>query len=99
MIVLTGTVRIPADKLDQARPLMKAVIEETRREDGCLFYSFGADVLDPGLIVIAEAWRDEASLGAHLGSAHFAAWREAGAALGVHDRQLTVYEAVSSKPL
>ena len=99
MIVLTGTIRIPADKLDQARPLMKAVIEETRREDGCLFYSFGEDVLDPGKIVVAEAWRDEACLGAHLGSAHFAAWRDAGAALGVADRQLTVYEAVSSKPL
>ena len=99
MIVLTGTVRIPADKLDQARPLMKAVIEATRREDGCLFYSFGEDVLDPGLIVVAEAWRDEACLGGHLGSAHFAAWREAGAALGVSDRKLTVYEAVSSKPL
>jgi quinol monooxygenase YgiN len=99
MIVLTGTVRIPADKLDQARPLMKAVIEATRREDGCLFYSFGEDVLDPGLIVVAEAWRDEASLGGHLGSAHFAAWRDAGAALGVSDRKLTVYEAVSSKPL
>ena len=81
MIVLTGTIRMPADKLDQARPLMKAVIEATRKEEGCLFYSFGADVLDAGLIVIAEAWR------------------EANAALGVTDRQLTVYEAVSSKPL
>ncbi|MGZ3274873.1 MAG: putative quinol monooxygenase [Caulobacteraceae bacterium] len=99
MIVLTGTVRIPADKLDQARPLMKAVIEATRQEDGCLFYSFGEDVLDPGLIVVAEAWRDEACLCAHLGSPHFHAWREANAALGVTDRQLTVYEAVSSKPL
>jgi len=78
---------------------MKAVIEATRQEDGCLSYSFGEDVLEPGLIVVAEAWRDEASLGAHLGSAHFAAWRDAGAALGVHDRQLTVYEAVSSKAL
>ena len=99
MIVLTGTVRIPADKLDQARPLMKAVIEATRKEDGCLFYSFGADVLDSGLIVIAEAWRDEACLGAHLSSSHFAAWRDAGAALGVSDRQLTIYEVSSSKPL
>src|SRR6185312_1162681 len=98
MIVLTGTVRIPADKLDQARPLMKQVIEATRKEDGCLFYSFGADVLQPGLIVVAEAWRDEAALGVHLNSSHFAAWRDAGAALGVSDRQLTVYEAVSSKP-
>ena len=99
MIVLTGTIRIPADKLDRARPAMKAVIEETRKEDGCLFYSFGEDVLQPGLIVIAEAWRDETCLGGHLNSPHFHAWREAGAALGVSDRQLTVYEAVSSKPL
>ncbi len=98
MIVLTGTIRIPADKLDQARPLMKAVIEATRQEDGCLFYRFGTDVLDPGLIVVAEAWRDEASLGAHLSSPHFHAWRDAGARQ-LHDRQLTVYEAVSSKPL
>ena len=99
MIVLTGTIRIPADKLDQARPLMKAVIEATRQEEGCLFYSFGEDVLQPGLIVVAEAWRDEACLGAHLNALHFHTWREAGAALGVSDRQLTVYEAVSSKPL
>jgi len=99
MIVLTGTVRIPVDKIEQARPLVKALIEATRKEDGCLFYSFGEDVLEPGLILVAEAWRDEASLGAHLGTAHFVAWRDAGAALGVSDRKLTVYEAVSSKPL
>ena len=99
MIVLNGTIRIPADKLDQARPAMKAVIEATRKEDGCLFYAFGEDVLDPGLIVIAEAWRDEPALGAHLSSPHFTAWRDANPGLGVTDRQLTVYEAVSSKPL
>ena len=99
MIVLTGTIRIPADKLDQARPAMKAVIEATRKEDGCLFYAFGEDVLDPGLIVIAEAWRDEAAMGAPLSSAVFTAWRDANAGLGVSDRQLTDYEAVSSKPL
>ena len=99
MIVLTGTVRIPADKLDQARPLMRAVIEETRKEDGCLFYHYAEDVLDPGLIVIAEAWRDEAAVGAHLATPHFHAWRDAGGDLGVSDRQLTVHDVASSKPL
>ncbi len=99
MIVLTGTIRIPADKLDQARPPMKAGNEETRKEEGCLFYSFGEDVTEPGLIVIAEAWRDEAALGGHLNSAHFAAWRDANPGLEITDRQLTVYEVVSSRPL
>lgn len=99
MIVLTGTIRIPAEKLAEARRAMKAVVEATRQEDGCLFYSFGEDVLEPGVIVIAEAWRDEAALGAHLSSPHFAAWRDANPGLGVTDRQLTVHNVVSSKPL
>jgi quinol monooxygenase YgiN len=99
MIVLTGSIRIPADKLDAARPLMRVLIEETRKEDGCLSYSFGQDVLDPGRIVIAEAWRDEDAVRAHLGAPHFIAWRDAGDSLGVTDRQLTIYEVSSSKPL
>jgi quinol monooxygenase YgiN len=99
MIVITGTIRIPADKLDAARPALRTLIEETRKEDGCLQYSFGEDVLDPGLLVGAEVWRDGAALGAHLATPHFAAWRESSAAFGVSDVDLTVYEAVSSKPL
>jgi len=99
MIVITGAIRIPADKLDEARPALRALIEETRREDGCLAYSFGEDVLDPGLLVAAEAWRDGAALAAHLGAPHFAAWREIGADLGVSDIKLTVYEVASANPL
>ena len=99
MIIILGTVRLPHDNIARARAAMEAMVMASRAEDGCLSYSFGEDVLDPGLIVVAEAWRDEACLGAHLASVHFAAWRDAGAALGVSDRQLTVYEAVSSKSL
>lgn len=99
MIVLTGTVRVPRDRLEEARPLMQQVIEATRKEDGCLFYTFGVDVTDPELLVVSEAWRDGACLGAHLNSPHFQAWREAGDKLGLFERNLTVYEAVSAKPL
>ena len=99
MIVITGTVRIPAGSLDLCRPAMKAMVEATRAEDGCLHYAYAEDVLEPGLIWVSEAWRDGAALGAHLNAPHFVAWRAAGADLGLHDRNLTVYEAVSAKPL
>ena len=99
MIVITGTIRIPVERLEEARPALRALIEETRREDGCLAYSFGEDVLEPGLMVAAEAWRDGAALAAHLDTAHFAAWRELGADLGVSDVKLTVYEVASANPL
>ena len=99
MIVITGSIRIPADKLVEARAPLRALIEATRAEDGCLAYSFGEDVLDPGLMVAAEAWRDGAALGAHLNTPHFAAWRDLGADLGVSDVKLTVYEVASATPL
>ena len=99
MIVITGTVRIPAGALDACRPAMKAMVEASNAEDGCLHYAYAEDVLEPGVIWVSEAWRDDAALKGHADSAHMAAWRAAGAALGLHDRNLTVYEAVSSRPL
>ncbi len=99
MIVITGTVRIPAGTLDQARPAMRAMVDGSRAEAGCLHYSYAEDVLEPGLIWVSEAWTDGAALEAHAQTDHMAAWRKAAGELGLHDRDLTVYEAVSSRPL
>ena len=99
MIVIHGTIRIPPENMADARPVMKALVDATRKEDGCIAYTFGEVVGDPGLILIAETWRDQAAVGAHFGAAHFVAWREANGELGVYDRQLTVFEVASSKAL
>ena len=99
MIVITGTVRIPAGSLDKVRPAMKAMVEGSRAEAGCIHYAYAEDVFEPGLIWVSESWTDGAALQAHAQTAHMATWREAGAALGLHDRQLTVYEVSSSRPL
>jgi quinol monooxygenase YgiN len=99
MIVITGTVRIPFGSLDKVRPAMKAMLEGSRAEPGCIHYAYAEDVFEPGLIWVSESWTDGAALQAHAQTAHMLAWREAGAALGLHDRQLTVYEVASSRPL
>ncbi len=99
MIVITGTVRIPVGSLDKCRPAMRAMVDASRAEQGCLHYSYAEDVFEPGLIWVSESWSDGAVLKAHAESAHMAAWRAAGAELGLHDRQLTAYEAVSAKSL
>lgn len=99
MIVITGTVRLQANKLEAARPHLRAFIEATRKEDGCLAYDFGEDPFDPGRLIASEAWRDEAALGAHLKSAHFAAWIGAVQDFAAGPPDLTVYEIASSRPL
>jgi quinol monooxygenase YgiN len=92
MILIAGTVRLPADNVAKGRAAMRAVIEATRAEPGCVEYAFSEDLLEPGLIHVNERWRSRDDLGAHMKSAHMLKWREESAALGLGDRKLSVYE-------
>ena len=98
-IVIAGTVRIPSENLAAFRPHMQAMLDASRAEDGCLEYSYAQDVLDPGLIRVFEAWRDQAALDAHFQAPHMAIWRSHWPAFGVSDRRLFAYEVASERQL
>jgi len=99
MLLIMGTVRLPAGGLDRARAAMEKMVTASRAEDGCLTYAYGQDVLDPTLIHIVERWHDREALRAHAVSAHMAEWRAAGGDLGLHDRDLKLYDADEGTPL
>ena len=92
MLLIVGTVSFPPDRMAETRPAMERMITASRQEDGCIGYSYAEDVLEPGLIHVSEAWRDEACLAAHFASDHLASWRAACAAVGAFDRRLSLYE-------
>lgn len=92
MLLIVGTIRLPPENLDTARPVMKRMVEASLGEDGCLEYSYAEDVLDAGLIHVKEMWRDQASLDRHFQSVHLAEWRAAWPGLGIHDRRLRSYD-------
>jgi quinol monooxygenase YgiN len=98
MLVITGTFRIPPDALEAARPAMAAMIAASRAEPGCLHYSYGEDVLQPGLIHVAEHWTTREALAAHGESPHIREWRAAWPALGIGERDLVLFEADSGSP-
>lgn len=99
MILIVGTVRLPADATERARPAMAAMLTASRAEDGCLTYAYAQDVLDPGLIHVVERWRDRAALDAHLRTAHMADWRAVWSDLGIGDRDLAMYETDDGRPI
>ncbi len=70
MLLIVGTIRLPAEKLDEARPVMQRMIEASRAEDGCLSYSYSQDVLETNVIHVKELWRDRVSLDKHFVSDH-----------------------------
>jgi quinol monooxygenase YgiN len=91
MIAVLGTFRFPPAKVEQARPLMARVTARTLQEPGCLAYAYSQDIGDPGLFHVTEKWTDRAALEQHFQTAHMAEWIAARAALGFHDRQISVY--------
>ena len=98
MLVIIGTIRLPAERLDEARPAMQRMILGSRTEPGCIDYSYAQDVLDAGLIHVTEVWSDREALDAHFRSPHIADWRASWAALGIGERDLMLYEAGEPKP-
>ncbi len=99
MLLIVGTVRLPADRLDTARPIMAAMVEASRAEAGCLEYSYAEDVLEPGLVHVKERWIHRAALNEHFKSSHLANWRANWPSLGIADRNLYLYEVVESEPI
>lgn len=99
MIVVVGQFRFPAERLAQARPIMRTVMIATRAEQGCIQYNYGEDVLDPGLIRVSELWESRAHLAAHMQTAHMAQWQRERAELGLSEREIMVYEARPGAPL
>ena len=98
-VVIVGSVRLPPERLNEARPHMAAMVAASRAEDGCVVYAYAEDLLEPGLIRVSEIWRDQAALDAHARSAHIQAWRAVWTGLGLHDRQLVAYDAGAPRPI
>lgn len=99
MLLITGTIRLPSDKLSEARPVMVEMVEKSRAEDGCLSYSYAEDLFEAGLIHVSELWRDQDALDAHFASEHLAQWRAHWPSLEIGERQLTVYEVSNARPV
>jgi len=98
MILVVGHFRVPVESLAAIRPLMGKVIAETVREDGCMEYAYAEDVSEPGLVRVSEKWRDRACLAAHFASPHMADWQRERAALGLHDRNIRIWDVGEGEP-
>jgi quinol monooxygenase YgiN len=99
VIVLAGTIRIPPENLDRARPDLEAMVQITRKEPGCLAYSFSFDVVEQGLVRVFEVFSNAEALAAHQTSPHMAAFRTQRETWGMFERNMTQYEISSFKKI
>lgn len=99
MIIVSGTLRLRPESVAALRAIAEVTLRETRKEEGCILYSFAEDLLEPGLIRIYEEWETMEALDAHGRTPHIEAWREAVKAEGPLGRELKTVEAGKTAPL
>jgi quinol monooxygenase YgiN len=99
MIIVSGTATVKPGALQKAREAMLKAIAATRKEDGCLFYTYGADVVAPDTIVILEYWRDWAALERHFTQPHMAEWIKTLGEVGVVSRDIRACAAGETRQL
>ncbi len=81
MIIVLGQLAIKDAAFSEIERPLHDLLAATRRDDGCMFYTFARDVENPNLIRFSERWRDQAAIDAHNAQPHMAALQ---AAVGPH---------------
>lgn len=86
-VVVAGTLDFARPDLERIVLHLRAMIEASRLQAGCIAYDAAEDLFSPGTVRITEMWEDAASLKAHEASAPVAAWFEALKSSGIkHSR-------------
>lgn len=71
MIVLIAKNTVQDGKQEEFIRIAGKMVEETRKEVGCLSYDLAKDEADDSVFYFIEKYQDEAALEAHRASAYF----------------------------
>jgi len=99
MIVIAGHVTIDPQQREKAEAAAREMMLETRKENGCISYTFSADLDQAGRFRIFEEWENDEDLRAHFASPHMARFQQAVGGLGVREMKVQRYEVSKVGPV
>ncbi len=65
------------DRAEELKSVCMALIEPTRKEEGCISYELYQDTTNPGRFTFIETWESKQHLDIHLQSSHLVAAADA----------------------
>jgi quinol monooxygenase YgiN len=66
MVIVGGSFEVDPGRRDEFLAGRREVMIRSRAEDGCLEYTFAADPVEPGRVILFERWTSQEALDAHL---------------------------------
>lgn len=98
MIVVGGTFEVNPAEREAFIAERVSMIRRSRAEPGCEEYTFAADPVEPGRVVLFERWTDQAALDAHLGALRSDPPSPA-PAITATSTTITLYDVSGERPL
>lgn len=99
MLIVLAEATLGKGALDAGHAALTTMVEESRKEEGCIAYSYAVDVLDPAKLIIVEKWVDDEALAFHFATPHMAAFQQALAGLDISVTELKKFQADDGAPL
>jgi quinol monooxygenase YgiN len=62
MVIVAGHITVEPEQRESYLAGCVSVVEQARRAPGCLDFTIGADLIDPGRINIFERWESQAAV-------------------------------------
>ena len=95
LLTVVAELKAKPGKEDDLRAAALAMIEPTRKEDGCVQYDLHVHTSDPCRLVFYENWTSGEHLNRHLASAHFKAFAEIMGDLAAEPARVETYRRIA----
>lgn len=93
MIIVEGWIKLSDGDVDKVRDAAMKMMEETRKEEGCLLYIYSTELANPNTIRIAERWESMEALQAHGKTPHMEEFNKAMAGATTQGASVKAYTA------
>lgn len=99
MVIVGGSFQVEPQLRAQYIAERSELMRRSRAERGCREYTFSADPLDPGRVVLFERWESRDDLDAHLGAARAAPAGARSTPVQATSSVITIYDVSGESPL
>ena len=99
MFVVMGVIEFNTGGIEEMQDAVATMERETRKEEGCLVYTFSQELTSPTSLRISERWATMEALAAHLKTDHMAAFGVAVGQVGPKSMDVKLYEIAGERDL
>jgi quinol monooxygenase YgiN len=71
MIIIVAKSTIKEGKVEEFKNLAEELIDESRKESGCISYSLNQDINNKNILTFIEKWESKEDIEIHNNSSHF----------------------------